>query len=181
MKLLRTLAGLSLLRSGALLSAFAVVLGLGLLTVLAVVAVLVTRHTVDMTTPTGWPLPVLVVVAVYWLAGPELGGALLWQLRLLCRRLQLWHWTSEHRQGWPRTEYPETPRPGELWEAAPDRMKTDRRPWREILADLSPNRARDLRALRCKERLNGRLGGLWRMVYQTKTGRGTKNKKGSST
>lgn len=180
MKLLRTLAGLSLLRSGTLLTAFAVFLGLGLLTVLAVVAVLVTRHTVDMTTPTEWPLPVLAVVAVYWLAGPEVGGAALWHLRLLGRRLQLWHWTSEHRQGWPRTPYPETPRPGEVWEAAPDRMKTDRRPWREILADLSPNRARDLAELQREERLNGRLGGLWRMVYRTKTGQGTKNKKGFS-
>lgn len=180
MKLLRTLAGLSLLRSGAVLTLLAGLLGLGLLAVLAVVVVLVTRHTVDMTTPTGWPLPVLIVVAVYWLAGPELGRAALWRLRVLGRRLQLWHWTRERDEGWPRTPYPETPRPGEVWEAAPDRMKADRRCWREILADLSPNRAYDLRALRRDERLEGRLGGLWRMVYQTKKGQGTKNKKGFS-
>lgn len=135
---------------------------------------------------TGW---LGVVLAVWWLAGPNLVrgvarvlGMGLWPLRLGWRKSQRAAYRRRLRQGEQPVEWPMKPSPGQRWAEDPQALR-DRRSYRQQIAKTEPERRKALRASIRQERLTGTGIGpvtLWQRIYRTPAPEGAPGKNGVS-
>lgn len=123
---------------------------------------------------TGW---LGFVVALWWLAGPNLARwswAALWPVRLGWRRVQRWGYRRGLAQGVLPTEWPERVPAGQRWHESTEAMH-DHATHRAQTADGEPERRAALRERLREERLEGIGVGpasLWRLIYRAPAPRG---------